>query len=283
MFDEIVSFIKESRLNIYSLSMMTDDGTKTVRLQPANECNNVYSVTKVFTNTAIGILMDEGKLKLQDPLMKYVKRFVTFSYDPVWDRVTIEDALGHKMGLDRGTFDIDLEETRPKERNYLKFILDYPPVERIGEFYQYTDSAHYLLSLVIEAITGAPADEFILERVLKPLDFIPVGWTRCPLNHTVGATGAYMRTKDVVKLGWMYMDLGVYKERQIVSGKWIDLVETGGFDFRPQKRSGYLGKAGIFGQMLMYNREKRIVLAWQGYMPSRDSKKLVNYIAEEWD
>lgn len=92
-----------------------------------------------------------------------------------------------------------------------------------------------------------------------------------------------MRTKDMVKLGWLYMDLGEYDHMQIVSGKWIDLVETGGFDFRPQKHSGYLGKAGIFGQMLMYHREKRIVLAWQGYMPSRDSKKLVNYIAENWD
>ncbi len=283
MIEEIISFIRDNGLNIYSLAVKTDQGTKTVRLQPANECNNIYSVTKVFTNTAIGILMDEGKLKLDESLMRYVRRYVTFAYDPIWDCVTIRDALGHKMGLDQGKFDIDLEATRPKEKNYLKFILDYPPVKEIGEFYQYTDSAHYLLSLVIETITGAAADEFILERVLKPLNFMPVGWTRCPMNHMIGATGAYMRPKDLVKLGWTYMNLGEYNGQQIISGKWVDIVEKDGFDFRPQKSSGYIGKAGIFGQMLMYHREKRIVLAWQGYMPAKDSKKLVSYITDEWN
>ena len=122
-----------------------------------------------------------------------------------------------------------------------------------------------MLSLLLETVTGKPADTYIRENLLLPLQCSPTAWTRCPSNHTIGATGAYMRAEDVAKLGWLYVNQGRYAEQQILSPAWVQQMERERFDVYPIKHTGFFVKNGIYGQSLLYSREKRIAIAWTGH------------------
>ncbi|MCD8354966.1 MAG: beta-lactamase family protein [Clostridia bacterium] len=264
---------------MYQIAIQDGNGIRCERCQPCNDCNNIYSVAKVFLNTAIGVLIDEKKLKLDDTILPFLQPYIDFSYADVWNNVTVQHALSHRMGVDEGVIDIDRDDIRTYGTdNHLKYILDYPPKFRLGSYRKYTDCGHYLLSLVIEQITGMPADDFIRESILCRLDFQHTAWTRCPLNHTVGATGAYMRAADMVKLGWMYVNNGKYDDKHILSEGWTRQMEKEKFDFYPVKGSSFFRKGGMNGQMLLYSREKNISIAWMGFEDDKKIQQFADFI-----
>lgn len=282
MMNKIRNYIRENQLNLYQIAIQDGNGIQCERCQPCNDCNNIYSVAKVFLNTAIGVLLDEKKLKLDDKILSFLQSYIDFSYADVWNDVTVKHALSHRMGVDKGVIDIDRDDIRTYgTANHLKYILDYPPKFRLGSYRKYTDCGHYLLSLVIEQITGMPADDFIRENILRRLDVQHTAWTRCPLNHTVGATGAYMRAEDMVKLGWMYVNNGKYDDRQIVSEEWTRQMEKGNFDFYPVKGTSFFQKGGMNGQMLLYSRERNISVAWTGLEDYKKIQQFTDFIIRQ--
>lgn len=279
--DTICAFIAENRINVYQFAVHTARGVRALRCQPCNDCNNIYSVSKVFVNTAVGMLADAGRLRLDDRLLPLVQRWVSSPYDAAWDAVTVAHALSHWMGVDTGVIDIDRDDIRTYGTDdHLRYILDCPPKFAPGSYRKYTDSAHYLLSLAVEQITGMPADDFIRREVETALDIPHTAWTRCPRNHTVGATGAYMRAEDMAKLGWLYANGGVYDGRRVVSAQWADTVERERFDFYPVKGTPFFCKGGMNGQMLLYSRELRVAAAWEGFADSQKTQALTDFVIE---
>ncbi|MDY4444085.1 MAG: serine hydrolase domain-containing protein [Butyricicoccus sp.] len=275
----IKTWIRDNQLNVYQLAIQTDGGIVSTAYQPCNACQNIYSVTKVFLNTAIGMLWDEGKLGLDDKLMSYLQPYLDAPYASAWDEITIRHALSHRMGVDEAVIDIDRDDIRTYgTEDHLHYILQHTPKFPAGSYRKYTDSAHYLLSLVVECITGAPADDWIRQKLLQPLHFQHTAWTRCPKNHTIGATGAYMRAEDMVRLGWLYVNRGKFGGTSLVSEAWVDTIEQGSFDLYPVKGSSFRCKGGMNGQMLLYSREKRFAAAWTAYEDDRNIRRLTEYV-----
>ena len=278
MLSGIKEFIKEKNINIYDIAVMTKQGIVSGYCQPCNACNAGYSVTKLFIVTMIGILYDSHLLEMEDKITDILADELTFPYDPVWNQVRIHHALKHTMGLDYGVLDIDRDDTGSyKLNNYLEYIFSYPPVYPPGEKREYTDVPHYLLSLVIEKITGKRADEAITEKILTPLSFSSTAWARCPMNHTIGSSGSYMTARDMVKLAWVYENDGEYNGVPIVSGDWVELVQREQYDLYPLEGSDFWGKGGMNGQMTMFSRKKGISVAWHGYEPEQRDLELVAY------
>ena len=275
----IKTWIRDNQLNVYQLAIQTDGGIVSTAYQPCNACQNIYSVTKVFLNTAIGMLWDEGKLGLDDKLMSYLQPYLDAPYASAWDEVTIRHALSHRMGVDEAVIDIDRDDIRTYgTEDHLYYILQHTPKFPAGSYRKYTDSAHYLLSLVVECITGAPADDWIRQKLLQPLHFQHTAWTRCPKNHTIGATGAYMRAEDMVRLGWLYVNQGKLDGTSLVSKAWVDMMEQESFDLYPVKGTSFRCKGGMNGQMLLYSREKRFAAAWTAYEDDRNIHRLTEYV-----
>ena len=157
----------------------------------------------------------------------------------------------------------------------------YAPKYEPGTYYCYTDVPHYLLSRVITAVTGKPADDLIREEILEPLRFRQAAFCRCYLNYTIGGTGSYMRTEDLVKLGWIYLNGGHYLGRQIISEKWIKTAELEGFmDQKEFGETSFKGKTGMNGQMVMYSREKELAVAWHGYEPEEKDRMLIPFLEQ---
>lgn len=266
MIQDILREIKRQSLHVYQVAVYTEQGLETAQVQDAGSCQPIYSITKVFVNTCIGMLADAKSIRLDDNLLPYLQPYIRQDYPDIWNAVTIRQALAHRMGLDDGIFDIDRDDPRAyPTQDYLAYILQYPPKFQPGTHRKYTDCAHYLLSLLLETVTGKPADEYICKNLLLPLQCQPTAWTRCPDNHTIGATGAYMRAEDVAKLGWLYVNQGRYAGRQLLSPAWVQQMEHERFDVYPIKHTSFFVKNGIYGQSLLYSREKRIAIAWTGH------------------
>jgi len=218
-------------------------------------------VTKAFIATAAGMLWERGKLDLDRPVTGFFPGYALA--DERWNRVTLRHALTHTMGIGKGYLDIDVEDiwsygTEDFMEMVFREKLPYEP----GTHYQYSDAAYYLAARIVEEAAGEKADDFLMRGLMIPMKVQEAAWSRCPRNHPIGATGLYIRSRDMVKLGWLYAGGGRYEGRQLISQNWIEEEEKGGLAFSACGKGDARGKGGMYGQMLMFSKEKKFAAAW---------------------
>lgn len=232
---------------------------------PANPTCNCYSVAKAFTVMAIGILYDKGLLTLDTRVIDVLNKYLPTDIDEKWSKVTIHDVLLHKVGFGSGLLDIDCDDASLYQTfDYLKILfttkLEYDP----GTVYQYTDAAYYLLSRVVAEITHSDIEDFLRPILMETMKFKELAWSKCPKGYSMGATGLYIRTEDMVKLGILYLNKGIWMGNRIISEEWVNLVIANRYEFTHIK-NGWYAKGGMRGQFLMFNFEKGKALAGHSF------------------
>lgn len=264
-FQSIIRKLEESGANLYDFALYTEsEGIQSHHFQPSNRCNNSYSVAKAFTMTAIGLLWDDGLLKVSDSLGQIF-------HAPEWNDVNIEHALTHRIGYGQGHLDIDVEEVSSYPTDdFLQLALSYPRPYAPGTHYQYTDAAFYLLSRVVDHVSGEKLDSLLWRRVLKPMRLQEIAWSRCPHEYPIGATGLYISSEDMVKLPALYLNGGVFNGQRLISEAWVNLALERGYELHPMSGSLY-GKGGMNGQAIAFSREKGFAAAWHSFDP-KDQK-----------
>lgn len=255
---------------IYSVTEMDKDyASRKVTLIPANPTNDVYSVAKIYTVTALGICRDRGLLDTEDKFLDIMGMELPSGADPRWKDVTLHMLMKHTAGFSRGLLDIDVDNASLYPTNdYLSMVLAEPLPYEQGVQRQYTDAAFYLLSLVVEKVSGTTLFEFLRPALMDVMRFGEYAWSACPLGHTMGATGLYIRCEDMVKLGVLYLNGGEWKGERIVSEEWCRAVLERGYEFTSKSVDGWYGKGGMHGQMLALNHTLGLAVAWQGYSRS---------------
>ena len=152
-----------------------------------------------------------------------------------------------------------------------------PLVHTAGTHYQYTDAAYYLISRVVTKLSGQNLDDFLAERLFKHTDCREYAFAKCPYGYPIGATGLYIRSADVAKLGMIYLDNGKYNNKQIISKEWVDIVLKKGYELGSVGGNGY-AKGGMRGQRLYINRAKNVAVAWHSYDPNDKTNSLKEYL-----
>lgn len=271
-FETIVRDLSNSGINLYDFAMWTaENGVQSHRFQPSNRCNNSYSVAKAFTMSAIGLLWDDGKLDVTDSLGKIFG-------EPDWNDVTVEHALTHRIGYGQGHLDIDVEDISGYATDdFLKLSLSYPRPYAPGEHYQYTDAAFYLLSRVVDHVSGEKLDSFLWKRVLRHMNFQEIAWSRCPREYPIGATGLYVSSHDMVKLGALYLNDGIWNGQRLISAEWVKLAEERSFELH-EMIPGVLGKGGMYGQALAYSPTKKVAFAWHAFDEGKTRRTVADYL-----
>lgn len=278
-FDKVTAEISALGLNLYDFALYADGAVRTHRFQPCGNCLDSYSVAKAFIMSAIGLLWDDGRLRMTDALCALFPDKTPADMDPAWRMVTLEHAMTHRAGFDKSTLDIDTEDMAEyPEDDYLHMLfsmkLGYlPGTERV-----YTDAAFYLLSRAAERLAGETVDAFLYKRLLKPMHFHEIAWSRDPQGHPIGATGLYIGASDMVKLGMLYLNGGVYEGKRLLSKAWVDHVLTNEYELHMMTQNGLIGKGGMLGQGLCFSREKGFAAAWHGCQAGAESKKMVDYM-----
>ena len=264
MIERLLDEIRGTGANVYRITEIEGGDARTYTIHHANACNNSYSVAKAFTMTAVGILQDRGALDVHDRIADIFCGELPPAMEERWERVTVEHALTHRLGIDRGFLDIDCEDIFTYGTDdFLRIVLERPLPHEPGAAYVYSDAAFSLLSRVVSKITGERLDDFLMRELFLPLGFQEAAWSKCPRGYPMGATGLYIRTCDMAKLGVLYLQKGEYAGRRILSEAWVTQALACGYELT-RVGNGY-GKGGMLGQMLYVNPAAGRVVAWHGH------------------
>lgn len=126
----------------------------------------IGSSSKAFTSAALAILVDEGKLKWDDPVNKYLPDFIT--YDPYVTReLTVRDLLTHRSGLERGDFlwygsDLSRDEILRRTR-FIK------PTWSLRSTFGYQNLMYLAAGQIVAKVSGMSWDDFLAQRIFQPL------------------------------------------------------------------------------------------------------------------
>jgi N-acyl-D-amino-acid deacylase len=171
---------------VYARGFGWADAKNRVPMQP-DSLLRIASVSKPFTSAAFMRLVEQGKLKLDEPILPYLKKFGADdekNLDPRWRQITLEQLLRHTAGFDRGkSFDPMFIPQRPKppldQAGIIRYMLGRPLDFDPGTRYTYSNFDYCMLGRVIEAVTGKSYEEAVQELVLQP-----AGITRMKLGKT---------------------------------------------------------------------------------------------------
>lgn len=278
--DAFAKFIKENDGRVFSIAAIEGNNPpEKIVIRENNAAQNIYSVSKMYTVTAIGILSDRGLLSVDETVTDILGDECPEGYDPYWEQTTVDMLMRHRVGFPGG-FDIDVFDASTYNPDYLKEIMlkkwGCPPdTER-----RYDDAGYYILSRIVNKKAGKPLFAFCWENIFLPLGFKEAAWSCCPEGHAMGATGLYIRNEDMVKLGAVYLNGGEYLGKRIVSEAWVKKVLERQYEFAPNGIRDSYNKGGMNGQNLLVIPSENRAVSWQGYDILPGGPDLTRFAAE---
>ena len=278
---QMVEIARKDGDKFYNITEIYNGVARTETIREAARCHNCYSVAKLFTVVTLGIMEDQGLLDIDEPIYPILKDEFPEDFDPKWRDVTINDVLRHRAGYGKAGFlDIDAENSANwKERDFLKIALGEKLQYKPGEKFVYTDAVFYLASCIATAKSGEKLSDLMIRNLLEPLEFAEYAFSTDPQGRAIGATGLYIGTDDMAKLGQLLVQDGVYNGKQIVSKKFVDKAFQRNLELYPVGSEGVaFGKGGMNGQYLYMNRKTKRVVALHSYGGNVDA--IVKFLAE---
>jgi CubicO group peptidase (beta-lactamase class C family) len=198
--------------------------------------HELASVSKSIMTTLIGIAVDQGKLSLDDTMLSFFPEYTVANRDALKERITVRHLAGMSSGLECSAQNDEqtLQEMRGSE-NWVKFTLDRKVMYEPGTHFEYCSPAIHLLSPILEKATGMTALEFAQKYLFTPLGIKDAMWLTDPQGHNRGSEGVYLHPHDMAKLGYLWLNKGVWEGKQIVSSQWVEdsikvHMQTGGND-----------------------------------------------------
>lgn len=268
LIDAIIEKFNERNARLYDITEVVNGVFDSRIVTEDSHCHNGYSVAKAFTVTALGFLYDEGKLKTDERVYDILKEYFPESYDPKWETITLDQLMLHKIGLDKGYLDIDVDNVNSYgTKDYLAYAFSHKLPNEPGAERVYSDAAYYILSRVVAKKAGCDMLDYMLPRLFAPLSFHEIAWSKCPYGYSIGATGIYCSSHDMAKLGLIYLNGGIYEGNRILSKEWVDIVLERGYELKRRTDSDMESytKGGMHGQQLWISKKHNCVIAWHGY------------------
>ncbi|MET4783223.1 serine hydrolase [Glaciihabitans sp. UYNi722] len=174
--------------------------------------HEMYSVTKTFTATAVGIAADEGLIDVDSPLRQFFGR----EGDGIDERIT----LRHLLTMTSGRTASD-SEMRFRSRD--QAVAAYAELEQVrapGTAFSYCSLTSHILSLALRVRTGKTLFDFLEPRLLSPLGISAPAWQSDLDGNQVGGSGLFLTTEDLACCGLLFLQRGSFAGRRIFSESW---------------------------------------------------------------
>lgn len=173
-----------------------------------DEFHRMYSTSKSFTATAIGMLAGEGRLALDDKVVKYFPEKVTAATHPYIKEMTIRNLLTMTSPFDRVTYS-------PNRDDWVDSYFTTPPAHPAGTHFYYDTSASFILNVIVEKLTGMPYMEYLSRTLFRGTDFSEGTWCiQSPDGWSWGGSGVQCTVLDLARLGQVYLQKGVVNGEQ---------------------------------------------------------------------
>lgn len=239
----------------------------------------IHSVTKSITSTLVGIATDRGEIKsVSQPVLEFFPNRTIANVDERKRSMTLEHLLTMTSGFDcsdsyrhrwKGLWDMR------RSPDWTQHVLNLPMHEAPGQNFDYCNGVSFLLSAIIEKATGKQALDYAKTSLFGPLGITDVRWPASPRGTTVGWGEMWLKPHDMAKLGWLYLNKGMWDGVQIVSSKWVEeatdtRVTAGlfaGYGYQWWRDSDYYAALGYAGQLIFVVPSKNMVVVFTGDLP----------------
>lgn len=265
----------------------------------------LYSLSKSFTSTAVGLARTEGKLNVDDAVISFFPDKLPESLSENLRALKIKHLLTMSVGQAQ-----DSTPSITKQEDWVKTFLALPIEHEPGTVFLYNSGATYMLSAIVQKVTGLKVIDFLTPRLFEPLEIRGMTWETCPRGINTGGWGLSVPTEGLAKFGQLYLQRGTWNGRTLLPAEWVEeattfKIQQPGQDLEKLKResdwhqgycyqfwrcrhNGFRGD-GAFGQFDIVLPEEQTVIAitsespnmqgeldlvWQYLLPAIESSAL---------
>lgn len=217
--DAFFQAAKTSKLDVHSVMIVKDGAVIYSRWQSkgaANIPHVLHSVSKTFTATAVGLAIAEGKLSLTDRVVSFFPSDLPSDPSENLKAMTVRDLLTMTCGHD------DEPVTSKRGGNWTSTFLAQPVIHEPGTFYLYNSLGTYMLSAIVQTVTGEKVVDYLNTRLFDPLHIDRPRWDESPQGINAGGWGLYLKTEDLAKMGQLLLQKGEWNGRQLVPAEWVE-------------------------------------------------------------
>ncbi|HET6862520.1 MAG TPA: serine hydrolase [Pyrinomonadaceae bacterium] len=252
----------------------------------------LYSLSKSFTSTAVGLAISEGKLSLDDQVLKFFPEDAPADPSANLRAMRVRDLLRMSSGNQTEAL-IRAVDSGSGTDSWTKIFLAHPVPFKPGTHFLYNSPASYMLSAIVQKVTGMTVLEYLRPRLFDPLGFKDPRWISSPQGITAGAYGLSARTEELASFGVLYLQKGMWNGKQLIPAAWVeqatsmqtsngsaptsDWDQGYGYQFWRSRHHSFRGD-GAFGQYCMVIPELDTVVAMTSGV--RDMQKVMNLV---WD
>ena len=246
----------------------------------------LFSLSKSFTSTAVGIAAAEGKLSADDPVLKFFPDDAPAEPSANLKTMRLTDLLRMSTGQQS-------EPPRKATEPWAKTFLAQPVPFKPGTHFQYNTSATYMLSGAVQKATGQTTLDYLKPRLFDPLGIAKPTWELSPQGISTGGYGLSVRTEDIAKFGQLYLQKGKWNGKQLVPEAWVEAATARqtsngsnpksdwdqgyGYQFWRCRHGAYRGD-GAFGQYCIVLPDQDVVIAITAGV--KDMQAVLNLV---WD
>ena len=191
--------------------------------------HRINSATKGVVSALTGIAIGRGDLPATTTPLAELIPAAGAAGDARWSKVTLQHLLDMTSGVDWSEpltgIPLSLLELQ-RSRNWEQFILARPVVRDPGTVFDYNSGNAHLLSIALMRRTGQPTDAYARKYLFEPLGIADYRWLRDPQGVAIGAFGLYLRTRDMARIGQLYLQRGAWNGRQVIPRDWVGRVFT---------------------------------------------------------
>jgi CubicO group peptidase (beta-lactamase class C family) len=237
------------------------------------EPHMLFSLSKSFTSTAIGLLVTEGKLAVDDLVLSFFPEEAPATPEANARAMRVRHLLSMTAGHDTDPTEAVFRQTTT---DWVRAFFAQPVPDEPGSRFVYNTAATYMLSAIVQKLTGARMLDYLRPRLFEPLGIANPVWDTSPQGIDVGGSGLHITTEDIARFGQLYLQHGLLQGKQLIPASWIteatvrqvdngpspniDWVQGYGYQFWRCQHGAYRGD-GAFGQFCVVMPDKDAVLA----------------------
>ncbi len=179
----------------------------------------LWSLSKSFTSTAVGMAIAEGKLSLDDEVLKFFPEDAPPDPSGNLRNMRVRDLLCMSTGH-------QAEPSVAGTPDWPKTFLAQPVPFKPGTHFLYNTPATYMCAAIVRKATGQNVLDFLRPRLFDPLGIEEPTWGTCPQGTSLGGYGLSVRTEDIARFGQLYLQKGVWQGRRLVPAAWIEAATS---------------------------------------------------------
>ncbi|MBV9863990.1 MAG: serine hydrolase [Abitibacteriaceae bacterium] len=230
----------------------------------------LFSLSKSFTSTAIGLAIAEGLLSVDDEVLKFFPEDAPDEPTDKLKAMRVRDLLCMSTGHEKEP------SLSSQQEPWTTAFLAWPVPHKPGTHFLYNSAATYMQSAIVQKITGQTVLDYLRPRLFEPLGIENPTWGTSPQGISFGGWGLNIRTEDIARFGQLYLQKGQWNGQQLVPATWIEAAtsrqvsngsnpqsdwEQGyGYQFWRCRHGAYRGD-GMYGQFCVVLPEQDAVVA----------------------